>query len=101
MISQLKMQLKDDIFIQELLFTENYLSGYIQTNEVSQALQPPRFCLTHTHTHLVNVGIQGVVVIQLISFVLQLLIQDTVHGIKHLPLKFHFWNENLSWKHMQ
>lgn len=67
--------------------------------KVPQALQPPSFCLTHTY--LVNVRIQGVVVIQLIPFVFQLLIQDTVHGIKHLPLKFHFWNENLSWKHMQ
>lgn len=42
-----------------------------------------------SHTYLVHVQVQGVVVVHAVSFELQLVIQDIVDGVQNLALEFY------------
>lgn len=42
-----------------------------------------------SHTHLVHVEVQGIVVVHAVPFELELVVQDIVDGVQHLALEFY------------
>jgi hypothetical protein len=45
--------------------------------------------LHRSHTYLVHVEVQGIIVVHAVPFELQLVIQDIVDSVQHLALKFY------------